>query len=199
MMRCHWVLMLVVVCSSSSFIVCENKLSLRTSLAVCYLLAIKKQKNDESAYKNETVEQKVFGDKYGTTARAYDVTLSVERTGADNSKQVLLRAEVSGTPEEFKGETVLEQEKRLLKYRIIYAYLAQQAKLRARSFAWLRPDDWTLDINTQVTSLPTNYRETVFTPQLGTRVYLNKYVMTVSAQFSQQEFDELVQKHFVSK
>lgn len=180
----------------------QNQTSLGSSLAVCYLQNIKKQRNDYP-YKDRTIEQIIFGKEResasdGTSfsaARAsfHDVTLSVERKKSHHKSEITLTARVVGAPEEFEGKNVLDSEKALLKHRIISAYLAHKSKTDERWFAWLRSDAM-VDGNTQITAAPTNLSDAVFMPYYARRVYTDIYEMTIVTTFTASDFDALIQK-----
>lgn len=200
------VLMIFLGLSLNSYVIgTQDPHPLASSLAVCYLRAVKQQRND-SAHKNDTITQVIFGKEIesagngkitmpGVQASFHDVTLSVERKKSHGKEEVTLTARVFGAPEEFEGENVLASEKALVKYRIISAYLAYRTKMSELFFGWLRSDDM-LDKTTRVASSPSNYSE----PVLGIypytrRVYKDKYEMRVSSTFTAPEFDALIQKH----
>lgn len=173
----------------------EEKNSLGHSLAVCYLQNIKKKRND-TMYKDYTIEEKIFGKKaWSSSTSLHDVTLSIRKEKSKTVDQVILTAEIFGAPEEFEGHNVLEAEKALLKYRILYAYLTHQAKMNARYFAWLRNNSM-MDSITQITLSPTNYSETM--NSFTRRVYTDKYVMKIVITFTAPEFDTLIQQYFVN-
>lgn len=175
----------------------EEKNTLGHSLAVCYLQNIKKNHND-TMYKNYTIEEKIFGKGSGPSrAPLHDVTLSIIREKSKDTDQVILTAQVFGSPEEFEGHNVLEGEKALVKYRILYSYLAHQAKMNARYFTGLRSNSM-MDSTTQIISPPTNHSEMMFMNPFERRVYTDKYVMTIVIKFTAPEFDALIQQHFVN-
>lgn len=169
-------------------------------LAICYLQNIKNQEGAEYYIKDRVVHLR-------------DVVLSVTR---DKPKQVILTVKVSGAPEEFQGENILESEKNLAKYAIIYAYLAHQLKMNERSktskrsFCFARQqNNLMLDKITEITSPPDNDSDLVpvgynFNHRSPGRfryakcTYIDRYVMELTAKFTEQEFDALAQ-HLIQK
>ncbi len=133
----------------------------------------------------------------GHTANLHDIKMIATIDQQDDKKFFIITTEVYGSPEDFLGQNVLDNEKDLLKNILIQQYLDQdnkQGNPQAKSFL--------IDQHTKVTLRPqfliVSLRKGMFSNTIDSYSTTRKGMIFVTI-FSEKEFDQLIKHCFPKK
>ncbi len=143
------VLFLLVTMTSSCILSEEANLDV---LIVSNFLAGRIEKNERGVYPDQTtLQEKILGPDATKYLKLYDIDMTLSQEQGADGGLVMIKTTVFGTPEDFDGTAILENEKKLLKFILIGAYLA---KLKEMANKKIKQISLTLSPSTKALSTP---------------------------------------------
>lgn len=141
------------------------------------------------SFKDATLEAKVFG-----SVKLHDVDIVVKREECDDNLSVIIVTDVLGSPEEFSGENILENETKILKNILIKSYLDELERVDPATQRSI-----VIDKQTKVIWRPEFLMVTMKNGFLQeTQSYSkNRMGMRFVTILSMDEFNDLVSKYFL--